>query len=233
MNIETDVLSVLIKAIIAFIVLLLATRLLGKKQMGQLTLFNYIAGITIGSIASNIAISKTGDFIAQITNLVTWTVLTLLLDLLVIKFPRLRLLVSGDPVILIKNGNIIKKAMKHNRISLDSLTMLLREEGVFSIRNVEFAVLESNGELTVYHKEELHNIARKDIKLHSPKPKCLPGEIVVDGKVVKRNLKEWGLSLKWLYAELKKQNIESLSDIFYAEIQTDGTLYIDHKKEKN
>ena len=125
----------------AFFVLLLMTKLLGKKQMSQLTFFNYITGITIGSIAGNIVVLEGQDFIETIFSLIWWCILAYLIDLLAIKIPKARVMLDGEPNVVIKNGEIQYNALKKNRLDLDNLISLMREKDVFNISEIDFAIL--------------------------------------------------------------------------------------------
>jgi len=115
-------------------------------------------------------------------------------------------------------------------MTLDNLTMLLREEGVFTITDVEYAILESNGEITVYRKENTHPVNREDLKIFQEEPKYLPCELIVNGNVIKKNLKEYNLSKEWLNNQLNKYSISDYKEVLYAELQSDGSIYVQKGK---
>jgi uncharacterized membrane protein YcaP (DUF421 family) len=110
---------------------------------------------------------------------------------------------------------------------MDDLTMMLRNQDVFSVTEVEYAILEPDGRLSVLKKQPYQQITKAEMKIHVPAVNYIPSEIIVDGKVIKNNLKELNLNEEWLHNQLKQQNITSVKDVFYAEIQNDGTLFVD------
>jgi len=222
--------TIIIRSLITFISLLILTRILGKKQMGHLSFFNYITGITIGSIAGNMVSVNTENFTLELLNLAIWVFLTIVLDILSLKIPITRVIFTGEPTIVIKKGQIIEKSLKGLRMTLDNLTMLLREEGVFTITDVEYAILESNGEITVYRKENTHPVNREDLKIFQEEPKYLPCELIVNGNVIKKNLKEYNLSKEWLNNQLNKYSISDYKEVLYAELQSDGSIYVQKGK---
>lgn len=200
--------------------------------MGHLSFFNYITGITIGSIAANVVTMESENFYGELINLTWWCALTILLDIISLKIPISRVILAGEPTIIVKKGNIIKKALKKTRMTIDNLSMLLREEGIFSFKEVEYAILESNGEITVYKKEDMHSVIRKDVNIKNPKPKYMPCELIVDGIIIKKNLQEYDLTIDWLNTQLKKHGVKSKKDVLYAELQTDGNVNI-YKNDNN
>ncbi len=218
--------DIILKTTITFSVLFLLTRLLGKKQLSHLTFFNYVTGITIGSIAANIISNLDKPILEDIIGMVWWYILTAILGYSGLKFNQVRALIDGQPTIVVKKGHIIKNAMKKNRLNMDDLSMLLREHEVFSIAEVDYAILEPDGKLSVLKKPSMQNVIREDMKIQPTDIKYLPSEIIVDGKVVQRNLIELGITENWLMQKLTEQNITSVKDVLYGEIQTDGRLYV-------
>ena len=133
---------------------------------------------------------------------------------------------DGDDIILIKKGKIIKPALKSCRMSVNILLMLLRQSNTFSVEEVEYAILETNGSLSVMKRQQAQPIIKSDLDIKAEKIKNLPREVISDGKIMKANLKELNKDEEWLKNELRKNNIESVKDVFYAEVRSDGTLYI-------
>lgn len=210
-----------------FMVLLILTRILGKNQMSHLTFFNYTTGITIGSIAANMVHETDQPFMDDFISLTWWCVLTFLVGFISLKSGKLRQIIDGQPTILIKKGKIMRDSLKTNRVNMDDLSMLLRKQNIFSITEVEYAILEPNGNLSIMKKPQHQQITKSDMNIYSPSLSHIPSEVIVDGKIIYDNLKELNLNENWLKNELSKQNINSPKDIFYAEIQEDGSLFID------
>ena len=171
---------IIIKPTLAFILLLIVTRILGKKQMSQMTFFNYVTGITIGSLAAEIIIFDDNSILHEVVGLIWWCLLTIVLSYITLNSSKLRGLIDGKPSILVKNGIIQKKELKSTKINLDELSMMFREQGIFSIADVDYAILEQNGELSILKVQEKITVSRKDMGIASFQPKYLPAEVIVD-----------------------------------------------------
>ena len=208
------------------VVLLILTRLLGKKQMSQLTYFNYITGVTMGSVAGDFISEVNMPVVDALASLIAICILTELNSFIALKSTSYRKVMDGDDIILIKKGKIIKPALKSCRMSVNILLMLLRQSNTFSVEEVEYAILETNGSLSVMKRQQAQPIIKSDLDIKAEKIKNLPREVISDGKIMKVNLKELNKDEEWLKNELRKNNIESVKDVFYAEVRSDGTLYI-------
>jgi len=226
MAVNSSYLKIIIETTVTFFTLLLLTRFLGKKQLSHCTFFNYVTGITVGSIAGNMVIINTEEFFKELTSLVLWCVLTVLIGLVSMKSSKLRILLDGEPTILIKKGNIDKKALFFTNLNIDDLTMMIRQQNIFSITEIDYAILEPNGSLSVLKKPQFQATQKSDLQLVKPSPFYIPTELIADGKVIKRNLKELGLNEQWLNTQLKNAGVTSMKEVLYAEVQQDGTLFL-------
>lgn len=226
-----DFFEMIFRATGAFVVLLIMTRIMGRKQLSQLTFFNYITGIALGSIAANIASETNVHYLNGITSLIWWAILTILVGYLGLKSSKARIAIDGQPVMVIKQGKILEDKLGKLRLNMDDLSMLLREQKVFSVKDVENAVFEPNGKLSIMLKEDKQPVTKKDQKIFTVKPMYIPMELISDGKVVEKNLKEAGISLEWLKKQLSLMDL-SIEDVFYVELQKDGTLYVDKREDK-
>jgi len=217
------------RTIIGFIVLLILTVLLGKKQLGQLTIFTYITSIAMGNIAGDMVIHSDISLGDGITGLVMWALLTFVIEYISLKSSKARTFLDGEPTIVIKKGVIMQKELAAQRLNMDDLTMLLRINNVFSIQEVDYAILEPNGQLSILKKPELESVSRKDMQIPVENPLYIPTEIIVDGKLVEKNLQELNLELKWVNSQLQQAGISSIEEVFFAELQRDGSLFISKK----
>ncbi|MDD2447391.1 MAG: DUF421 domain-containing protein [Tissierellia bacterium] len=217
---------IILKPTIAFFLLLLLARLLGKKQMSQMTFFNYVTGITIGSLAANIISFDDGTIWDEVIGLIWWCLLTAILSYITLKSAKLRVIIDGQPVILIKNGRFQESSLKSTKMSIEDITMMLREQSIFSIKEIDYSILEPNGKLSVLKVQDQLSLIKKDMNIPTIKPKYLPEEIIIDSKIVYNNLSSYGLNIQWLENELKKQKIQSIGKVLYAELQSDGSLYV-------
>lgn len=228
---ELHFLEILLRTTLSFLVLLLMARLMGRKQLSQLTFFNYITGITLGSVAAEIAGKTDTAFWDGITSIVWWSILTIVIGVIGLKSSHARVVLDGQPVIVMKQGKILEKELWRLHLNMDDLSMLLREQNVFSTADVETAIFEPDGKLSIMLKEEKQPVTKHDQKLFTVKPKYIPMELIVDGKIVEGNVKEAGITTEWLMKQLQASNVE-LADVFYLELQKDGTLYIDQRHDK-
>lgn len=217
---------------VTFTVLLFLARMLGKEQLSQLTFFNYVTGITIGSIAGEIVAHDDTHYLNAITSLVWWSILTIFVGYITMKSDKLKEILDDKPATVIKDGKILEKELKTSRLPMGDLMMLLRLQGVFSVKEVHYAVLETNGELSILKKVSQQPATKQDVKASTTIPKYMPSQIISDGKIVKKNLHELSLTEEWVMNELKKQGIQNVQDVFYAEIETNGSLHIDKRDNK-
>jgi len=221
--------QIVVETVITFFVLLTLTRFLGKKQLSHLTFFNYVTGITIGSIAANMVVLDTGNYTKELTSLIVWCLLNTIIGYISLKSGKIRVILDGQPTIVIKKGKIDKEALAKTKINIDDLTMMIRQYQVFSITEIDYAILEPNGILSILKKPEYQGTQKIDLKILPQSPAFIPTEIIADGKLLKRNLLEIGKSKDWLNNELKKANIKSIDEVFYAEIQPNGEMFIQKK----
>ena len=223
--------EMIIRTTVTFSVLLLLARILGKEQLSQLTFFNYITGITIGSIAGEIAAHDDTHYFNAITSLIWWSILTIIVSFISIKSAKAKSLLDDKPMIVIKNGKILEHELKKSRLPIGDLNMLLRMQGIFSVKDVHFAVLETNGELSVFKKVAQQSATKQDVKAQIVVPKYMPCTIIGDGKIVKQHLQGLDLTEEWLMKQLKKHGVNSVEQVFYAEIESDGTIYMDLRED--
>lgn len=223
---DVSYLQIAMETALTFFVLLAMTRFLGKKQLSQLTFFNYVTGITIGSIAANMIVLSTKDYMKDLLSLVIWCVLTTLISYISLKSGKIRMILDGQPTIVIKHGRIDRKALMRTGVNIDDLTMMIRQYQVFSIDEIDFAILEPNGTLSILKKPQFQGTQKIDMNIAPKNLPFLPTEIISDGKLLKRNLLEVGKNREWLKKELSKVAVENIEEVFYAEIQADGQLFV-------
>ena len=202
---------------LSFVVLLILTRMLGKQQVSQLTFYEYLNGITFGSIAANMATIEAKKIPDHLIGLITYGLLTLAVSWLAVKNRRFRKAVAGEPVIVIQDGHILESNMRKMHLDLDELTTLLRSEGVFDYKELELAVVEQSGELSILKKPEYQEVTLGDLKLKG-ESKGLAVEVIVDGQIIYENLRQMGLDGRWLMNKLKKHNITHVNDVCFATV---------------
>jgi uncharacterized membrane protein YcaP (DUF421 family) len=217
--------DIALRCIFSYFALLFLTRLMGRKQVSQLTFFDYVTGITIGSIAASISGDVSIKFWEGILAIAIWGGLTILTGYIDIKSIKARKIIDGEPVLLIKNGKIQGEKLRKSQLNMDDFLMLLREQQVFDITEVEFAIFETNGNLSVLKKSQYGTLSPKDMNLQT-NYKGIMTDLIIDGNVIGKNLSEVKLNMEWLSSELAKQNIKNPKEVLFAGLQTDGQLYI-------
>lgn len=230
---KLDFWEMLLRTTLAFVVLLILARFMGKKQISQLTFFHYVTGITIGSIAADIAGESETPFMDGLVAMIWWAVLTIAMNYISMKSKKARVLLDDKPIIVIQRGKIEAEALGKARLDLNDLNMLLREQSIFSIKDVYYAIFEVNGNLSVMKRAGLENATKTDVKASVKEPKYIPTEIISDGELILENLAELKLTEQWVDDQLKKNGISRVDQVFYAEIQANGDLHIDARTDKN
>lgn len=221
-----NVIHFILRSSLAFLVLLALTRLMGKKHISQLTFFDYITGISIGSIAAVVSIDKSVNIVDGLVGLAVWAGLTILLGYISLAPGPVRKIIDGEPTVVIQNGRILERNMKRMYYNMDDLLMQLRNEGVFEVGEVEFAIMEPNGKLSVLKKSQYEEVTPKDLHLDTSY-KGVPSELVVDGQVLEQNLVQNNLTREWLEDQLRRRGIGDTKNVVLALLHTDGSLYVD------
>ncbi len=214
-----------------YIATLLFSRMLGRKLVSQMTFFDYIVGIMIGSAAVNATTFEDNPPLFAFVMLVGICLLTLFIDTLHMKSIKLRKLVDSEPVIIIEKGKIVDQNMKKIRLTLDELNMMLRENSYFNIADVESAILEANGQLSVQPKAEKQPLTPSDVYL-TPAYKGLNRDIIMDGKILENNLGYIGKNEQWLKKQLLGYGVHEIKDVFYAGLDTSGNFYVSKRQNK-
>lgn len=221
----SELLNTGIRTLIGFAILLLFTRLTGKKQLSQITIFTYITGITLGSMIGEMVIHGGAEFWEELIGVTLWGIFSFIVEYVGLKIPFMRVVLDSEPTIVIKRGVIQVKELRKMRLNMDDLTMLLREKDVFTVRDVWYAILEPHGELSIVKKAAKQPVLIENIGVQAQNPSYLPCELITDGKLITKNLSEFGKTEVWLTQELFKQGITSIKQVFYAELSEDGMLF--------
>ncbi|MET1031908.1 DUF421 domain-containing protein [Domibacillus tundrae] len=225
--------EIIIRTFLSFLILLSLTRIMERKEISEMTFFNFASAIAIGSIAGNLAFNQHLSILNGIISLIGWSLLTLLSGRIVIKSKKVRKVIEGEPLVVIKNGKIMEKPLRKVSLDVDALTALLRQKNIFSIKEVEYAIFEINGKLSIMKKDHKQHVTTGDMNIVNSQKKLLPTitGVVSDGVINTSNLEKLNLDTEWLNKQLMQAGIKTISDVFYAEVQPDNTLYIDHKND--
>ncbi|MCM3575159.1 DUF421 domain-containing protein [Mesobacillus subterraneus] len=226
-------LELLLRIAIGFVVLFSMARWAGRKEISQMTFFNLVSAIAFGSIAAALVVNPSVSILNGIIALLGWAAFTVLTDQIHIKSKKARKLLMGDPVIVIKKGEIMEDALRQARLDTDSLKAMLREKSIFSLSDVDYAIFETDGKLSVMKKEGKQTVTKSDMNIAMPSGNFVPlsTELVSDGRVNVQNLNKMNKDRTWLDEQLQQSGVQSLDDVFYAEVQPDGNLYIDKRND--
>ncbi|GFN22761.1 DUF421 domain-containing protein [Thermanaeromonas sp. C210] len=223
--------EVVLQTFLAFVAILIYTRILGKQQVGQLTFFEYVNGITFGSIAAVLAtdLSPNSTWV-HFLGLTLFAALTWAAGYISLVSRPARKIISGEPTVVIHNGKILEQNMRKMRYNVDELSMQLREKNVFDIADVEYAILEPDGNLSVLLKSQKRPLTPADLSLPTAY-EGVPTEIIVDGEILFENLKQNHLDEKWLLEQLQAQGVRDVSQVDYAVLRSNGSLYVNLKQD--
>lgn len=221
-----EFLLTIIRSLIVFFLLLILARIMGKKQISHLTFFDYCVGITIGSIAASMAVDQNIKISNGVVALIVWGGIPLILGFIGLKSKWFHQLTDGKADLLIEKGVILERNLKKNQLAVEELMLLLREKDVFEIEDVEIAVLETNGQLSILKKTEKQPVTPEILNI-PVESEHGPTIIISDGQVMKNSLKRLGYTQEWLLSEIEKQGATKISDVFLAQINSKGNVYID------
>ncbi|API93713.1 hypothetical protein J32TS6_08270 [Virgibacillus pantothenticus] len=222
--------EVIIRSFSLLIILFFMTKWLGKKQISQLNIFEYITGIVLGGIVAIHTIDPDSNFIYAILSMFIWFIIPFAVEYISLKSKRFRDLTDGRSTVFIQDGKIMEDNLKQEGYSTDDLLGKLRDNGVFLASDVEFAVLEPSGNLNVLPKKENRPLTAKDLGLKLT-PEKEPQTIVMDGEILLESLANLSLNKNWLETELDKQNV-SIENVFLAQADNNGQLYLDLYDDK-
>lgn len=222
----SETMLILIRSIISFIVLLLLTRLMGKKQISQMTFFDYVVGITIGSIAASMSIDQNIMLANGLIGLAIWGLIPILISIVSLKSNIFRTLTDGSPTVLVENGKILENNLAKEELAIDQLLLLLRQKNAFKLSDVEFAVLENDGQLSVLKKSSAQPVTPSTLGIKVEQEKE-PRLVIADGTVMELTLQEMGYTKAWLLDEIRKQGASGFSDVFLGQLEASGKVYVD------
>lgn len=217
-----DIIKVILTSFFSALILFIIAKIMGHRQVSQLDFFDYITGITIGSIAAEMATELETPWKPAIAMVVYGTI-AFLLNLITSKFPKTRKYINGSPAILMSGGKLYRKNMKKAKLDLSEFLMMCREEGYFDLNDIQTAVFENNGKLTVLPKSLNRPATPEDLKLN-PKEDNINTEIIMDGRILEENLKRIGLDLTWLSKQLKAQGYRNAKEIYLGLCDKDNQL---------
>ncbi|MBO4433483.1 MAG: DUF421 domain-containing protein [Clostridia bacterium] len=209
-----EILKITLTSTFSAAALFIIAKAMGHKQMSQLDFFDYITGITIGSIAAELA-SELETPVKPFIAMTVYGVITVLLTVITSKLPRMRKIINGTPTIIMNGGKIYRENMKKAKIDLSEFMVMCRQEGYFNLADIQTVIFEYNGRLTVLPKATKRPAKPEDFNL-TPAPEHIAAEIIMDGRVLGENISRLGVDGEWLKRELKCRGYESPKEVILA-----------------
>ena len=208
-----EALQVILASLFSAVILFVIAKIIGHKQVAQLEFFDYITGITIGSIAAELATTLDKPWWKPTISMLVFGTITVALSIITRKFARSRKFINGTPTIVMNDGKLYRENMKKAKLELSEFLLLCRQEGYFNLDDIQTAVFEYNGKLSILPVSTKRPLNPEDMELN-PEPEHIGTEIIMDGRVIDDNLKRKGLNDDWLQKELKKQGYKNAKEIF-------------------
>lgn len=209
-----EIIKVLLTSLLSVGALFAVAKIMGHKQMSQLDFFDYISGITIGSIAAELA-TELEEPLKPLIAIAVYGAAAVLLSRITSLFPKSRKYINGTPTILMNNGKLYRENLKKAKLDLSEFMVMCRQQGYFNLSDIQAAVFEFNGKLSILPVSKKRPANPEDLNL-SPAPEYIQTEVIMDGRILDENLKRMGLDDKWLQKQLNAQGYKKAEEVFLA-----------------
>ncbi len=219
------ILKIICLSIGSITLLFILTKIMGQREMSQLSIFDYFITITIGSIAAELSTSLEDNFVQPVIAMIVYALITLIVSILNTKFVKLRPFLSGKTLILYDDGTLFKENFKKAKIDLNEFLVQCRTNGFFNLSDIKTALLEENGKISFLPYSDKRPANPSDFNI-KPKEEEILTNLILDGKIMQENLQELGFDETWLLKKLKKQGITKTNNIFLATYCSDGNLSV-------
>lgn len=225
-----ELLELVFSAVLSLVVLFVLTKIMGYRQISQMSFFDYVVGITIGSIAAEMATDLDLHIWQPVLAMVIYGATAIILNLVAEKSIKARRFFTGVPVVLIQNGDIIPKNLKKVHYDINDLLSDARADGYFNISDIQFAVMENTGKVSFLPASDKRPVTAQDLNF-KPQKEGLLANVVMDGKIMEAHLKQVGKDEQWLKKELDAQHL-TVAETFLAVVDHNNTLTA-YKKNVN
>lgn len=226
-----DILKIVSLSFGSLVILFILTKLMGNREMSQLTMFDYIVGITIGSIAAEMSTSLESNFMEPVVAMIVYGLVTVFISYITCKSLSLRRFFTGRARILLDNGKLYRKNFKSAKIDLNDFLMECRINGYFNLSDIQTAILEPNGRVSFLPKSLKRPATPEDLNL-SPNTENIVINVILDGVLLKENLAKTGNNINWLENNLKEQGINDIKKVFLATCDNQSNLSVYVKLDK-
>lgn len=225
-----NLIEIIIRSIISLTALFIVTKLLGKKQVSQLSLFDYVIGISIGNFAAEISINMETPLMYGIISMLVFGLIAFLVSILTMKSIILRRFFMGTPTILIQKGKILEKNLKKVKFDVNDLLEECRSKNYFDLKEIEYALMESKGTLSIMPKIEYEKVTKKDMNIKLKQP-SLVANVIIDKVIMKQNLENMNKDEGWLEHQLKEKGYKTTENIILATLDIDEKLTVYEKNK--
>lgn len=225
-----EIFDVILRALVSLVALFLVTKLLGKKQVSQLSLFDYVIGISIGNFAAEMTTDLDLPYTHGVVAVLIFGLVAYAVSVLTMKSISLRRFFIGTPTILIQEGKILLNGLKRVKFDVNDLLEECRGNGYFDISQIEYALMEANGKLSILPKGENLPVTIKDMNIKSEK-QSLCANVIIDGKIMFNNLKNMNKDKKWLVKEMKIKGYKNFENVLLATLDNNEKITVYEKNE--
>ena len=227
-NMHIDImecLTIIPRSLFSLFTLFLVTKLIGKKQVSELSLFDYVIGISIGNFTAEMTMNLDGQYLNGVVAIIVFGLASYIVSIITMKSIILRRIIIGVPTIIIQNGKIIEKSLKNVKLDINDLLEECRGKGYFDLNEIEYAIMEANGKISFMPYAEYKPLTPKDMNIKIPY-KGLCANIIIDGKIMDNNLYNMGKTKKWIEKELKIKGYNKLNNIILATLDTNDIIIL-------
>lgn len=228
-----EILYIIALSLGSIIAIFILTKLMGYRQMSQMSMFDYVNGITIGSIAAEMATSLEDSFVQPLTAMIVYALAAIFLSWLGSKFIKARRLIEGKPLLLMHHGELYRENLKKAKIDVTEFLVQCRVHGYFDVSKLEAAILEGNGKISFLPKASDRPVTPSDMNLQAQQD-YLVANVILDGKVMEQNLRHTGKDEKWLKNQIKGQGADRIEDVLLAicDASNQVTVFLKHNRKE-
>lgn len=220
-----EIIYIIILSLGSVVTLFILTKLMGYRQMSQMSMFDYINGITIGSIAAEMATSLEENYMQPLTAMIVYALADIFLSVVSSKSIKARRVIEGKPLILLNHGEIYRENLKKAKIDVNEFLVQCRVNGYFDVSKLETAILEGNGKISFLPKVSDRPVTPTDMNL-TPQQDYMVANVILDGKVMEENLRHTGNDERWLHNQIKGQGADCIEDVLLATCDASGQVAV-------
>ena len=228
-----EIFYIIILSLGSITAIFILTKLMGYRQMSQMSMFDYIIGITIGSIAAEMSTSLEENFMQPLTAMIVYTLAALFLAIMTSRSIKARRVIEGMPLVLLNHGELYRDNLKKAKMDVTEFLVQCRVNGYFDVSKLECAILEGNGKISFLPKAEERPLTPSDMQI-TPEQECMVANVILDGKIMEKNLKHMGKDEKWLHHQITARGAKQTEDVLLATCDRSDkvTVYLkEYKKE--